>query len=43
MIKPDEEKIQVWVHVLKEFGMVLAIHQAYMLDTAFCQVESKFY
>ena len=55
--------IQVWVQVLKEFGMVFAIHQvwlgfywstwffiinilifhqAYMLDTAFCQVESKF-
>jgi len=31
--------LKVWVHVLKEFGMVLAIHQAYMLDTAFCQVE----
>ena len=28
--------------MLKEFGLVLAIHQAYLLDTAFCQVESKF-
>ena len=32
---------QVWLHVIKEFGLVFAIHQTYLLDYQFCIVESK--
>lgn len=35
--------IQVWLHVIKEFGLVFAIHQTYLLDYQFCIVESKFF
>jgi len=31
--------IQVWLHVIKEFGLVFAIHQTYLLDYQFCIVE----
>ena len=32
--------LQVWLHVIKEFGLVFAIHQTYLLDYQFCIVES---
>ena len=32
---------QVWLHVTKEFGLVFAIHQTYLLDYQFCIVESR--
>ena len=32
---------QVWLYVVKEFGLVFAVHQTFLLDHQFCMVESK--